>query len=570
MSAHSETQYALAGHPLSRDFRVRLENTVGKIDGYISVGDLRRLSPWQALRKLRKLDAVALYLTLEDPDSEAILAILEIFALFARAARIEVVNPDLNRKRVSKMRLAGGLFAVGVASVASLWAAVLCWFELKRLLKVPRMNVKNVTSDSVHYLKTNLWFGVKAGGSIGHIAGVVNEFARRGLAVTFSASEPPTMVTADVRFQKVSPPRTFGVPSELNYYRYHRKFVRQLAEDYKKVQDRFIYQRMSIANYTGVALSRRSGIPLILEYNGSEVWVAKHWGRALRAEALAEMAEAVSLRHAHIVVTVSDVLREDLINRGVDEKIIVVYPNCTDDQIFDPAKFDESQRQEIRKLLGIPSDALVATFIGTFGRWHGADILARAIRVLVQEEAGWLECHKLRFLLVGDGDKAAEVREILSAPACRPFVVMTGLVPQREAPLFLAASDLLLSPHVRNADGSRFFGSPTKLFEYLAMGKGIVASDLDQIGEILKDSLHVGALPERVPEDSDTMVAVLASPGEVRELIAGIRFLVDRPDWRARLGLNARSLALSRYTWRQHVGQILSRSASIGTASLRG
>lgn len=568
MVVRFETQYALAGYPLSHDFRARLENAVGKIAEYLSAGELRRMSARQALRRLRKLDAAALYIALEDPHSQAILPVLKVFALLARAVRIEVIYPDLTRKRLSRVKLAGGLIDVGAASVASLWAAVLCWLELKRLLKTPRAGARGIKSNSIHYLKTNLWFGVKAGGSVGHIAGVVNEFARRGLGVTFSSSEPPSMVTADVRFQKVPPPQTYGVPSELNYYRYHRKFVGQLAKDYTKVQDRFIYHRMSVANYAGVVLSRRSTIPLILEYNGSEVWVAKHWGRALRAQALAEMAETASLRHAHLIVTVSDILRDELVSRGVEEHRIVVYPNCVDDKVFDPANFDKPQIQAFRKQFGIPPDALVATFIGTFGRWHGADVLARAIRKLAHEEAGWLERQKLRFLLVGDGDRAAEVRQILSEQACRPFVVMTGLIPQRDAPLVLAASDVVLSPHVRNADGSRFFGSPTKLFEYMAMAKGIVASELDQIGAILKGSLRVGALPEGAPEDSDNMAAVLTTPGDVQELIAGVRFLVERPDWRLWLGINARNLAVRRYTWRQHVDQILSRCTAILGRSL--
>ena len=50
----------------------------------------------------------------------------------------------------------------------------------------------------------------------------------------------------------------------------------------------------------------------------------------------------------------------------------------------------------------------------------------------------------------------------------------------------LAACDVLASPHMGNPDGTRFFGSPTKLFEYMAMGRAIVASDLEQIGEVLE------------------------------------------------------------------------------------
>ena len=70
------------------------------------------------------------------------------------------------------------------------------------------------------------------------------------------------------------------------------------------------------------------------------------------------------------------------------------------------------------------------------------------------------------------------------------------MIAQAEAPQYLAASNILLSPHVRNEDGTPFFGSPTKLFEYMAMGKAVVASDLDQIGEVtcaLLDTAKDGA-----------------------------------------------------------------------------
>jgi hypothetical protein len=52
-------------------------------------------------------------------------------------------------------------------------------------------------------------------------------------------------------------------------------------------------------------------------------------------------------------------------------------------------------------------------------------------------------------------------------------------------PAYLDACDILASPHVPSIDESEFFGSPTKLFEYLAMEKGIVASRLGQVGEVI-------------------------------------------------------------------------------------
>ena len=63
---------------------------------------------------------------------------------------------------------------------------------------------------------------------------------------------------------------------------------------------------------------------------------------------------------------------------------------------------------------------------------------------------------------------------------------MPGAVAHDRVPALLDACDILVSPHVPLDARRGFFGSPTKLFEYMAMGKGIVASRLGQIGEVLQ------------------------------------------------------------------------------------
>jgi len=101
---------------------------------------------------------------------------------------------------------------------------------------------------------------------------------------------------------------------------------------------------------------------------------------------------------------------------------------------------------------------------------------------------------------------------------------------------------------VDNPDGTRFFGSPTKLFEYMAMGRGIVASRLEQIGDVLED----GA------------TALLVPPGDDAALARAVVRLVDDAALRARLGAAARERALERHTWTANVRGVVERLRARG------
>ena len=166
-------------------------------------------------------------------------------------------------------------------------------------------------------------------------------------------------------------------------------------------------------------------------------------------------------------------------------------------------------------------------------------MLAQAFVTLMQDRPAFRD--SVRLLMIGSGPGLAASTRIISDAGLDAHAHFTGLVAQEDGARYLAACDILASPHVPNPDGSPFFGSPTKLFEYMAMGKAIVASNLDQIGEVLRHAETAWMVP----------------PGDADALSRGLARLVDDRNLRMSLGEAARRDVLAHHTWRAHVRKIL-------------
>jgi len=548
--------FALLPYPPSAGLRERLENDLGERPDYVNLAEIGRLRSLHTVLSLRRFRGRPAVVVIEDEASESAIPVLHAVARAAGATTIELYLAEGGRRRLRTGELVAGV--AGSVAVTAAWTLVgrrRTERLLERLSDQPRLETFVPPADGrVLYMNSNLWFGLKAGGSVAHVAGVVNGLLRRGYDLDlFGPGEAPLVAPA-AAVHRLRAPSPLALRQEANVQRFQRSIVAEVMRSGRPPYS-FLYQRNSIGSYAGVVAARRLRTPLVLEYNGSEVWTAKKWGRGLRYEDVALLAEDVSLRHAELVVTVSDVLRNELLERGLPEERVLAHPNGVDPEQYAPDLLDDAERAALRARHGIAADALVAGFIGTFGQWHGVDVLARAIVALVDRHPHLVERERLHFLLVGDGLRMREVETTLAGTAARAHVALTGLVPQSEGARHLAACDILLSPHVPNPDGSPFFGSPTKLFEYMATGRAIVASELEQIGEVLTPGVHVGEEP-----GSDAL-AVLVRPGDVGELVEGIRWIAERPDWRRRLGENARARAIERYTWDHHVGAIVDRLA---------
>lgn len=400
---------------------------------------------------------------------------------------------------------------------------------VKTLSARPRQRAQPAGQSRVVYLRATPGPGTQAGGAASHIKGVVEALRGLGVELEIVSNDAIAGFAPDGKGFTVIPPETIGGTRALFDIHNNLVFSRAAVPLIERAQPDFIYQRYARFSWAGVAAAVRTGRPLFLEYNGSEVWVGKHWDR-VGSLALLERYEQLNLQAAARIFVVSEVERTNLLARGIAAEKIILNPNAVDVQLFQPFVGGAGMRD----ILGVNELNLVAGFVGTFGPWHGVVELAKAIKEIP-------ESVPLQFLFVGSGSLRGEVERLLQAERESGRVIFTGTVAHDSVPMYLDACDILVAPHVPLADGSDFFGSPTKIFEYMAMGKAIVASRLGQIGEVL----------------NDIETALLVTPGDVNGLADAIVRLVNSDEMRARLGENARNTAIQKHTWTHNAQRVL-------------
>jgi glycosyltransferase involved in cell wall biosynthesis len=388
----------------------------------------------------------------------------------------------------------------------------------------------------ITYLRATPAAGTQAGGATSHINGFIGGALELGARVRVISNDPIAGLDADGVELKIIDPQPFGLTRPLFDLRNALLFAARACREIESDPPDLIYQRYSRFNWAGVEASLRTGRPLFLEYNGSEVWMGRHWDRA-GLFSLLERAERLNLAAASRVFVVADVERRNLERAGVPADKIVVNPNGVDVRRFRPGVGG----REARARLGVGADETLVGFVGTFGPWHGATVLARAFNLIPREDG-------VRLLLVGTGSLHESVEDVLREGGALGRAHFAGAVAHEEVPALLDACDVLASPHVPPEDGSEFFGSPTKLFEYMAAGKAIVASRLGQIAEVL----------------TDEETALLVEPGDARALADALLRLSRARELRARLGAAAREVGVERHTWTRNAGRVLDAYRALG------
>jgi glycosyltransferase involved in cell wall biosynthesis len=285
------------------------------------------------------------------------------------------------------------------------------------------------------------------------------------------------------------------------------------------------YERYAFFLWAGVWMARRYGRTVILEVN--EVTGLQR-ARGQLMKPVMSAIERFVFRHSDYILTVSSRLRQEVIARGGDPSRVIVVPNA-----IDPERFrDVSQAPALRERWQITGKTVVG-FVGWFDRWDRLELLIDVAARLAPTRP------ELRLLLVGDGPIAVDLRNKVRSERLEDVVVFTGAVPRSQVPACIAAMDICVLPD------SNQFGSPMVLFEFMGLGRAVIAADVPPVRDVVRHG------------DNGLVVRP-----DVDELQSALAMLLDQPDRRRQLGERARAAVLARHTWAATAQRIASLAAS--------
>lgn len=294
-----------------------------------------------------------------------------------------------------------------------------------------------------------------------------------------------------------------------------------------------IHERFNLLAIGGALASRRLGIPLVLEVNADLLEQRRAKGKAERGlrRLWAEWTTRYCFESAAMIVTVSAELGKHLQRKwNVPADRLAALPCAADTEVFGLVKASTRLRKELG-LNGSP----VIMWVGGFHPWHDLSLLVDSFAQVRGQLPG------VKLVLVGDGETRPEIQRQVARKGMSEAVIMTGMVSHGRIPEFLSLADVVVSPSPALPPEDGGTGTPLKLFEYMAAGKAIVATAVNQASTVIDDG-HTG---------------LLVPPSDREALASAIIRLLQKPVERAQLAANARKQAEARHSWRQYSVQLV-------------
>jgi glycosyltransferase involved in cell wall biosynthesis len=265
-----------------------------------------------------------------------------------------------------------------------------------------------------------------------------------------------------------------------------------------------IYVRKMALSLTPFILSKIFRKPMITEINGDLLTEYELAGYPRFLLTAIRMVDMIVCRASKALVCVTEGLRDifQIRYQLPAEKIRVIH-NGTDTDRFHPL-----DPIACRKNLGIDVETKVVGFVGTFVPHQGLKYLIDSSSLIIENSPG------VTFLIVGDGPVRNDILNRVQAMGVAKHFLFPGAVSQEEVPMYINAMDVCVAPFTRSRN-ERIGLSPLKIYDYVACGKPVVASDIKGVGDMLQENeVGIAVTPED-PTSLATAVLLALSDQEL-------------------------------------------------------
>jgi glycosyltransferase involved in cell wall biosynthesis len=346
---------------------------------------------------------------------------------------------------------------------------------------------------------------------------------RIGFPVTAGAIDGRKTVSVDgVPYHRLLP---WVMPGRMDaLYETHLRDAAALTAELKPA---VLHAASNYANAViALALRDATRLPVVYEVRGfwEDTWLSRHAGtrdlklsdRYLRTRAL----ETHCMKSADLVVTLGEAMRDEILERGVDQDKVIIVPNGVSEEFLQPLPDDQGK---LKASLGIKPGEHVVGLVSSLVAHEGIGTLLEAVKILNDRGI------RTRALIVGDGPERPALQR--QAAALGIDAIFPGRVPMSQVRAYHAVLDVFVVP--RTPDRVCQLVTPLKPVEAMASGLPVVVSGVKALSEIVNDKV----------------TGLLSAPLDPAALADVLSELLDSPDLRAELGANAREWVARDRTW---------------------
>lgn len=290
-------------------------------------------------------------------------------------------------------------------------------------------------------------------------------------------------------------------------------------------QATWVYERFTAFQSLG-AIFQRHGIPWILETNAPLFYEAVNDRQTMKWSGLARHYELKSYQDCDILVCVTATLRDIIVQEmNIPVEKTIVMPNGVDTKFFSPDKYTP------RRFF----NGFTVGFVGGLVRWQGLALLLEAVADVRQEGI------PVNVTLVGDGLVKPDLERQVKTLRLAENVKFTGGISRAEIPNYIAGFDVGFSGQIPHQIG-QMYGSPLKLYEYMAMGKPVIISSFEDARRAI----------------SHEKFGCLFEPGNKEELKRALRLVYKKRHSLISVQDEIRQESIANHDWVQRVTHMIS------------